>query len=61
MRSPLFHPVSPTMKFYVYRLIDPRSGVTFYVGKGQGNRVFTHIHEQLGENDPNLKLTSILG
>jgi hypothetical protein len=29
--------------FYVYRLIDPRSGETFYVGKGKGNRVFQHI------------------
>lgn len=27
---------------YVYRLIDPRNGETFYVGKGQGNRVFSH-------------------
>ena len=25
-----------------YRLIDPRNGETFYVGKGQGNRVFVH-------------------
>jgi len=25
---------------YVYRLIDPRNGETFYVGKGKGNRVF---------------------
>lgn len=29
--------------FYVYRLIDPRDGSTFYVGKGKGNRVFAHI------------------
>ena len=28
--------------FYVYRLIDPRNGQTFYVGKGCGNRVFQH-------------------
>jgi hypothetical protein len=27
---------------YVYRLIDPRNGETFYVGKGKGNRVFQH-------------------
>ncbi|MEE9433620.1 MAG: hypothetical protein V3V15_05230 [Sphingorhabdus sp.] len=32
---------------YVYRLIDPRNGETFYVGKGLGNRVFDHA---LGEN-----------
>ena len=30
------------LKFYVYRLVDPRNGETFYVGKGVGNRVFQH-------------------
>jgi hypothetical protein len=30
------------IKFYVYRLIDPRNGETFYVGKGCGDRVFHH-------------------
>lgn len=29
--------------WYVYRLIDPRDGSTFYVGKGKGNRVFAHM------------------
>lgn len=32
---------------YVYRLIDPRNGETFYVGKGRGNRVFNHVSEQI--------------
>lgn len=27
---------------YVYRLVDPRNGQTFYVGKGRNNRVFAH-------------------
>src|SRR5579864_5538643 len=37
---------------YVYRLIDPRNGETFYVGKGRGNRVFSHIRaEQNLEGD----------
>ena len=31
---------------YVYRLIDPRNGMTFYVGRGQGNRVFSHATGQ---------------
>jgi hypothetical protein len=40
------------LKTYVYRLIDPRNGETFYVGKGRGNRVFSHIRaEQNLEGD----------
>lgn len=34
------------LKTYVYRLIDPRNGETFYIGKGQGNRIFAHIHAE---------------
>jgi hypothetical protein len=30
------------MQFYVYELIDPRDKRTFYVGKGQRNRVASH-------------------
>src|SRR5660397_255349 len=40
--------VAGKLKTYVYRLIDPRNGETFYVGKGNGNRVFSHIR---GEQD----------
>ncbi len=41
--------VSDELKCYVYRLIDPRSGTTFYVGRGRGNRVFSHA---AGEEKP---------
>lgn len=34
--------VAEKLGHYVYRLIDPRNGETFYVGKGRGNRVFQH-------------------
>lgn len=40
--------VSSRLKTYVYRLIDPRNGETFYVGKGRGNRVFAHIRAEQG-------------
>ncbi|MPN38402.1 hypothetical protein SDC9_185926 [bioreactor metagenome] len=35
--------VQERIGYYVYRLIDPRNGQTFYIGKGKGNRVFQHI------------------
>src|SRR5438093_7783624 len=34
------------LKTYVYRLIDPRNGETFYIGKGQKNRVFAHMRAE---------------
>ena len=43
--------VAELLKWYVYRLIDPRNGETFYVGKGQGNRVFAHAKGQMPEDD----------
>lgn len=39
--------VQDHLNYYVYRLIDPRNGETFYVGKGKGNRVFTHVKGEL--------------
>lgn len=41
--------VAEKLGYYVYRLVDPRDGMTFYVGKGQGNRVFAHVNEALGK------------
>lgn len=47
------------IEWYVYRLIDPRNGETFYVGKGKGNRIFAHICQEasvkLDELDPKLE------
>jgi uncharacterized protein len=53
--------VGRKLKTYVYRLIDPRNGETFYVGKGRGNRVFAHIRaeQSLGGDDLDNKLRRI--
>ena len=40
--------------YYVYRLIDPRNGETFYVGKGKDNRVFQHIAGEIDPEDEDL-------
>lgn len=47
------------LQTYVYRLIDPRNGETFYVGKGKGNRVFSHILAEIDSDDPGDKLRRI--
>ena len=35
-------PLSDSLAFYVYLLVDPRDGKVFYVGKGKGGRCFDH-------------------
>jgi hypothetical protein len=47
--------------WYVYRLIDPRSGHTFYVGKGKGNRVFEHAQNALQKNQISAEEADYLG
>jgi uncharacterized protein len=51
--------VADKLKTYVYRLIDPRNGETFYIGKGQGDRVFAHARAQVEEDDLGNKLRRI--
>lgn len=51
--------VAEKLKTYVYRLIDPRNGETFYVGKGKDDRLFAHVREQVDADDPSNKLKRI--
>lgn len=46
--------VTEEIGHYVYRLIDPRNGETFYVGKGIGSRVFAHIKGEAATNSDEL-------
>lgn len=39
------------LKYYVYKLIDPRNGNVFYVGKGKGNRIFSHANGILAKEE----------
>lgn len=43
--------VAEQLKWYVYRLIDPRNGETFYVGKGRATRVFSHANGLVGDEE----------
>ena len=43
--------VAERLKWYVYRLIDPRNGETFYLGKGRGDRIFQHVKDTLKMSD----------
>jgi hypothetical protein len=54
--------VADKIGWYVYRLIDPRNGETFYVGKGKGDRVFSHARGGANSSDEDaldLKLSRI--
>jgi len=37
--------IAAVLKSYVYTYPDPRDGKPFYIGKGQGNRLFAHLDE----------------
>ena len=46
------------IKYYVYLLSDPISGEIFYVGKGKGNRVFSHLKDN-SDNQKSRKIKDL--
>lgn len=52
--------VANLLKSYVYVCIDPRNGEPFYIGRGKGNRVFTHLSERF-ETDKVARIKEIQG
>lgn len=37
-----FGEIADKLDCYVYRIVDPRDGITFYIGKGKGTRMYAH-------------------
>ena len=46
-------------KYYVYRLVDPRTFQTFYVGKGCGDRAVQHVYNVLSLYNKNEDAVSL--
>ena len=51
--------VQERLGYYVYLLSDPSDGRIFYVGKGKGNRVFSHAKDALDDEHVTDKLELI--
>ena len=50
--------IAAKLKNYVYVYSDPRNGKPFYIGKGRGNRVFSHL-DDTSETDKVAAIASI--
>ena len=46
-------------EYYTYLLIDPRTGLPFYVGKGKGRRCYSHVADARNTTKNSQKLNKI--
>jgi len=51
--------IAEILKSYVYVYIDPRNAETFYIGKGKGNRLFSHLDDQ-SDTEKTARIAEIL-
>ena len=51
--------VKEALAYYVYALVDPRDKRIFYIGKGQGDRLFQHAEAAVEGDEQTLKLNTI--
>lgn len=49
--------VEDELGWYVYRLVDPRDGRTFYIGKGKGSRILAHLEE--AKDNPRVRIAKL--
>ena len=50
--------VAEQLKYYVYLYIDPRTDRPFYIGKGKGNRAFSHLNST-GDSDKDRTMSEL--
>lgn len=51
--------VTKALKYYIYLLVDPRDSACFYVGKGVGDRCFSHVKHPEGDGEKATRIREI--